>query len=370
MADYILVINPGSTSTKYGLFSISKGSFLIDEEVLHNAEDLKKYHKVTDQSEFRSEMILGDIKVKGFELKGNLAAVVGRGGLLHPLQGGTFIINEKMLDDLKNLRWGEHASNLGGILANEIAREYGDLPAFIVDSVSVDEFCTEAYISGYPKIKRRCRAHVLNIKAAARKACEKIDKKLEESNFIAVHIGGGISVVALEGGRLVDVNNALLGEGPFSPERAGTLPLEELIDICFSGEFTKEKLKKEFTKNSGLIAYLGTNNGLEIEKRIEQGDEKAKIVFDAWIYQISKYIGAKATVLKGKFEGIIITGGWARSKLLIEKLRERVGFLGEFFIFPGQFEMEALAMGALRIINKEETPKEYSDKFFPKPFNL
>ncbi|MDD3627940.1 MAG: butyrate kinase, partial [bacterium] len=199
---------------------------------------------------------------------------------------------------------------------------------------------------------------------------EQLNKKFYESNFIAVHIGGGISVVALEKGRLIDVNNALLGEGPFSPERAGTLPLEELIDICFSGEVTKDQLKKEFTKNSGLIAYLGTNNGIEIEKMIAEGDEKATIIFDAWIYQISKYIGAKAAVLKGKFEGIIITGGWARSKILIEKLTDRVGFLGKLFVFPGQFEMEALAMGALRVLKNEEKPKQYTDEFFPKPFNL
>ncbi|MCK4666776.1 butyrate kinase [Candidatus Dependentiae bacterium] len=367
MSDYILVINPGSTSTKYGLFSIKKNAFVVEDDIRHKADDLKAFAKVTDQDKFRKEIILGELKKQGFTLENNLSAVVGRGGLLHPLEGGTFKINASMLEDLRNLKWGEHASNLGALLADEIAKEYGDLPSFIVDSVSVDEFCKEAYISGYPKIRRRCRAHVLNIKAAARKACDKLNKKLEEINFVAVHIGGGISVVALEKGHLIDVNNALLGEGPFSPERAGTLPLEELIDICYSGEFTKDELKKQLTKNSGLIAYLGTNDGIKIENMVNDGDEKAITIFNAWIFQIAKHIGAKATVLKGEIEGIIITGGWARSKLLIKCLKERVGFLGELFIFPGQFEMEALAMGALRVLNKEETAKEYTDQFFPKP---
>lgn len=363
MADLILVINPGSTSTKYAVFSIEKEEFILEDEIMHKPDELKGYAKVTDQADFRKDIILSNINDKGIDLN-NLSACVGRGGLLHPLQGGTFRVNDFMLEDLRSLKWGEHASNLGAILAKDIADQYGNIPSFIVDSVSVNEFCPEAFISGYPSIRRRCRAHVLNIKAAARKACQQLKKNLEDASFIGVHIGGGISVVALEKGRLIDVNDALLGEGPFSPQRAGNLPLEPLIDLCYSGKFSSAELKKEFTKNSGLIAYLGTNDGIEIEKRVNSGDEEANLIMNAWIYQIAKHIGAKATVLKGDFDGIILTGGWARSDMLIERLQERTGFLGKFFIFPGQFEMEALAQGALRVLKNEEKAKEYSKEYF------
>jgi butyrate kinase len=359
MADYILVINPGSTSTKYGIFSIQENKFIIDEEVMHDKEELAKFKIVTEQDEYRENLILNSIKEKGIELENNLAGIACRGGLLHPLEGGTYAINESMLNDLRTCKWAEHASNLAAIIGDRIAKIFGT-DAYIVDSVSTDEFEPVARISGHPKIERICRAHVLNLRAVARKAAQEIDKELAQTNFVGIHMGGGITVAALKKGKFVDVNNALLGEGPFSPERAGTLPLGSVIDMCFSGEFDQKSIKKEFTKKSGLVGYLGTNDIRKIEEMVNSGDEKTKLIFDAFIYQISKWAAAMAAVMNGQIDGVILTGGVSKSEMVTSQLKTRIGFLGRIFIYSGQYEMLALAQGVLRIIKGEEKPKVYN----------
>ncbi|MGQ9844872.1 MAG: butyrate kinase [Caldisericia bacterium] len=351
----ILVINPGSTSTKIGLFEDEKPLFI--EILRHDSETIKKYKKIFDQYDFRREIILNFLKNKNIILD-SLSCVVGRGGLIKPVESGTYIVNEKMVEDLKESKRGEHASNLGAILAYEIAKPL-NIPAFIVDPVVVDEMDEVAKISGLKGIERKSIFHALNQKAVARRAAKDLGKKYEEANLIVVHLGGGISIGAHKEGKVVDVNNALNGDGPFAPERAGGLPTQDLVDLCFSGKYTLDEMKRKLAGDGGFVSHLGTNDAKEVEKRIENGDNYARLVFEAMAYQISKTIGEMAAVLKGKIDAIVITGGIAYSKMLIELIKERVSFLGRILIYPGEDEMEALKEGALRVLRKEEKAKIY-----------
>ena len=351
----VLVINPGSTSTKVAVFEGEKP--LFTEVLRHDAEELKKFKKIVDQYEFRRDIVLNLLKEKEIPLS-SLSAVVGRGGLIKSVPGGTYLVNEKMLHDLRIGLQGEHASNLGGILAYEIANPLG-IPAFIVDPVVVDEMDDLARISGLPEIERKSIFHALNQKSVARKAASDLGKRYEDVNFIVVHLGGGISIGAHRRGRVVDVNNALNGDGPFAPERAGGLPTQALVDMCFSGKFTLEEMLKKLAGKGGLVSHLGTNDARKVEKMIEEGDEHAKLIYEAMAYQIAKTIGEMATVLKGDVDAIILTGGLAYSKMLTEWVKERVSFIAPVKIYPGENEMEALALGALRVLRGEEKAKIY-----------
>jgi butyrate kinase len=351
----ILVINPGSTSTKLGFFEGEKPIFI--EVLRHNSEEIKKYKRIFDQYEFRKNVVLNFLKDKNISLE-SITCVVGRGGLIKPVESGTYIVNEKMIEDLKEAKRGEHASNLGAIIAYEIAKEL-NIPAFIVDPVVVDEMDDIARISGLKGIERKSIFHALNQKAVARKAAKDLGKKYEDVNLIVVHLGGGISIGAHRKGRVVDVNNALNGDGPFAPERAGGLPTQDLVDLCFSGKYTYEEMKKKLAGEGGLVSHLGTNDAREVEKRIESGDNYARLVYEAMAYQISRTIGEMAAVLKGDIDAIVVTGGIAYSNMLVNWIKERVSFLGKILVYPGEDEMGALALGALRVLRKEEEPKIY-----------
>ncbi len=351
----LLIINPGSTSTKIAIYDNEKP--VLEQTLRHSNEELAPYATIIDQFEFRKNVILETLNTNGINIS-KLSAVVGRGGLLRPIEGGTYKVNDAMIADLRIGVQGQHASNLGGIIANEIASQLG-IPAFIVDPVVVDEMDEIARFSGMPEIKRICIWHPLNQKAVARRVAFDLGKKYEELNLIIAHLGGGISVGAHKNGRTIDVNNALNGEGPFSPERSGSLPVSSLVQLCYSGKYTIDEMNKKIAGNGGLVAYLGTNDGREVVKKIEAGDKNAELVYKAMAYQIGKEIGACAAVLEGKVDAICLTGGLAHNKLLTGWIKEMVEFIGDIRIYPGEDEMIALAEGGLRVLRKEEEAKEY-----------
>jgi butyrate kinase len=357
MRRFILVINPGSTSTKVAIF---EGIINLNQKNLsHSADELAKYERITDQYEYRKEAILSWLGEIGID-KSELLAVVGRGGLLKPMSSGTYKVTEAMIEDLKIGVQGEHASNLGGIIAKAIGDGEG-IDSFIVDPVAVDEFEEVARLSGLPEIPRKSLVHALNIRAVSRRVAGKLGKRLEDVNFIVAHLGGGITVSPMTGGKIVDANNANEG-GPFSPERAGGVPVGDLIKLAFSGKYTYKELKKKLVGSAGLVGYLGTNDAREVVARIENGDNKAKLIFSAMAYQIAKEIGACAAVLYGKVDRIVLTGGIAHSKLLTDLIAERVKFIAPVELVPGEDEMQALAEGAYRVLNGEEYAKIYEDE--------
>ena len=350
----ILVINPGSTSTKIALFRNEEK--VMEEVIRYSEEQLAPYATVMDQYEFRRQDILEVLKQKQLVLE-ELDAVAGRGGLLRPLAGGPYEVNDRILEDMRNAVGGNHASNLGSVISHSIASELG-ISAYIVDPVAVDEMEDLARISGLPEIPRISFFHALNQKAVGRRGAGELGKKYEEVNLIVAHLGGGISVGAHQNGRVIDVNNAL-EDGPFSPERAGGLPSSSLMELCYSGKHTRQEMKRMLMGRGGLVAYLGTNDGREVGRRIREGDEYARLVYEAMAYQIAREIGGAATVLKGQVDGILITGGLAHDDMLLSWIRERVSFLAPILVFPGEAEMEALAQGTLRVLRGQEFPKPY-----------
>lgn len=351
----LLVINPGSTSTKIAVFENEKSIF--EETLRHSTEEISKYDKIYDQYEFRMNIILDVLDKNGIDIN-TLDCIVGRGGLFRPIESGTYKVNEKMLEDAKVGVQGEHASNLGAIIANEIAKKI-DIPAYIVDPTVVDEMEDVARISGMPEIKRRSIVHALNQKAVARRYAKSIGKKYEDLNLIVAHLGGGISVSPHKKGRMVDVNNALEGEGAFSPERSGGLPVGDLVDLCYSGKYTYKEMKKKIKGKGGLVSYLGTNDGREVDKMIEKGDKNAELVYKAMAYQVAKEIGEMATVLHGDVDAIILTGGIAYDKMFTKWVEDSVKFIAEVVIYPGEDELMALNEGGLRVLRGEEEAKEY-----------
>lgn len=351
----MLVINPGSTSTKIAVFDGE--DMIFDETLRHSVEELSKYEKIFDQYEFRKDIILDALAQNEIDIN-SLSAIVGRGGLLKPIEGGTYEVNQKMLEDLKVGLQGEHASNLGGIIAYEIAKEVG-AKAYIVDPVVVDELSDVARISGLKEIERRSIVHALNQKAVARRHAKSKGKKYEDMNLIVAHLGGGISVGAHNKGKIIDVNNALDGDGPFSPERSGGLPVGDLVKLCYSGKYTYEEMKKLIKGNGGMVSYLDTNSGIEVSERIKKGDQYAKLIYYAMAYQVAKEIGSCATVLKGNVDGILITGGIAHDEQFTNWIKESVEFIAEVYVYPGEDELMALAEGGLRVLTGEEEAKEY-----------
>lgn len=352
----ILSINPGSTSTKIAVFENER---LLFEKVLrHSLEEISQYSSISDQKEFRKKII--EKSIEDSEINENeIDAIVGRGGLLRPIEGGTYIVNDDMINDLKKGVMGQHASNLGGILAREIGDRL-EVPSFIVDPVVVDEMSEIARISGIPEIERKSIFHALNQKAIARKISKKLGKSYDKCNLIVAHLGGGISVGAHEKGRVIDVANALDGEGPFTPERSGGIPVGDLVKMCFDGKFTQEEIKKKITGKGGLVGYLDTNEGRKVEELIEKGDKKAQLIYEAMAYQVAKEIGCMSTVLKGDVDAIVLTGGIAYSKLFTSMIIKRVEFISEVIVSAGEDEMISLAQGGLRVLNKEEEAKVYS----------
>lgn len=350
-----LIINPGSTSTKIAVFDDDKSIF--EETLRHEAEELKDFKKVADQFEFRMNIINEALKKAGIEVS-SLDAVVGRGGLLKPIPGGTYEVNESLLRDLQEAKRGEHASNLGGILANAIAKKIGKR-AFIVDPVVVDENDDVARISGLKEIENVTIWHALNQKAVARRYAKEIGKRYDELNLIVVHLGGGVSVTAHKKGRCPDIPNALDGFGPMSPERCGTLPVGELVKLCYSGKYTYEEVKKMLVGKGGLMSHLGTNSAKDAMDRYHAGDQYAELVIKAMAYQVAKDVGAQAVVLKGQVDQILITGGIAHSKEFCQWIEDYVKFIAPVKVYPGEDEMLALAEGGLRVLTGEEEAKEY-----------
>jgi butyrate kinase len=352
----ILVINPGSTSTKIALFENEQELFA--QNLFHSAEELAPFPTIIAQLPLRLNAIERFLE-KNNIIPETIDAFVGRGGLLYPIPSGTYYVNERMVADLERGVLGEHASNLGGLLAKKLAKG-NNKPAFIVDPVVVDEMDTPARLSGHPLLPRKSIFHALNHKAIGRKAATQLGKKYQDLNLVIAHLGGGISVAAHAQGRVVDVNNALDGEGPFSPERTGTLPAGDLARVCFSEKYTLKEIQKMIVGKGGIVAYLGSNDMRLIVQHIADGDEKARTVYYAMAYQIAKEIGAMSTVLRGSVDAIILTGGIAFDDTMTAWIRERVSFIAPVLIIPGEEEMEALALGALRILCQEEQARQYN----------
>ena len=351
----ILVINPGSTSTKVALY---RGEEMVFTETLrHSIEEIASFAGVSEQFVFRLRAIEELLAQKGVKVN-TLAAIVGRGGFLKPIKGGTYEVTPAMVAELLEGVRGEHASNLGAPLAMELGQAAG-IPAYIVDPVVVDEFEPLARVSGMAGLERRSAFHALNQKAVARRAARDLAAEYGEINLIVAHLGGGISVGVHRQGKVIDVNNALDGDGPFAPERSGGVPVGDLLRLCFSGRFTKKEIHHRVVGGGGLAGYLGTNDAREVEGLIQSGDERAQLYYEAMAYQVAKEIGAGATVLKGQLDAIVLTGGIAHSKMLTGWIRERVGFLASVLIYPGEDEMEALTQGALRVLRGEEKAKVY-----------
>lgn len=350
----LLAVNPGSTSTKLGLFENEKQ--VAEKKISHSAEELSKYHHIMEQVDFRRHTM--DVFMKEQKIEpSSLAAVIGRGGLLKPLPGGTYRVNQHIVEDLRSSKYGEHASNLGALLANSYTVDYGT-PSFIVDPVIVDELQDIARYSGIRNFPRRSVWHALNITAVVRQTCAALNLKVSEENFVAAHIGGGISVAAIEKGRCIDVSNGL-DEGPFTPERAGELPTLELVKLCFSGKYTEKEINKLLVGKGGLVNYLGTSSLMEVETKILEGNKEYAEVFNAMCYQVAKTIGSYVAVLKGKVTRIIITGGGAKCPPVVENISEYVKAFAPVHVVPGEDELSALALGALRVLRGEAPAREY-----------
>jgi len=357
----IFAINPGSTSTKIALYDGAE--CLWTDTLRYDVDVVGKFKTIIDQEQFRYDEIVKVLKDRGISPK-DLAAVVGRGGLMKPIKSGVYNVNPAMLEDLKSMKYGAHASNLGAPLADLFASAASiaagkQIPSFIVDPVVVDELVDEARISGLPEMPRVSIFHALNQKAVARRAASDLKKSVSDCNLIVAHMGGGVSVGAHERGRVIDVNNALDGEGPMSPERSGSLPMGALAAACFSGKYTLPEIKNMINGKGGFVAHLGTNDLREVEKRIADGNTQASLVLEATALQVAKEIGGCAAVLKGNVDAIALTGGLAHSDKLCELITSRVSFITRVLRYPGEDEMEALAHGALRVLRGEETARHY-----------
>lgn len=353
--EIVIVINPGSTSTKVALYNRSE---LVSEHIIrHSQDDLDQFSKVTDQFDYRYAIVEAGLDNMLSEKELEIVGIVGRGGIVKPLDGGTYQINTEFLHDAKNGTYGDHASNLGSMLANKLATHYNLNESYTVDPVSAGNIAEKAVLSGVPSIQRNRRGHPLNMKMTARKIAKQQSINFDDAKYVIAHLGGGISIAAVDGGKIVDVNDALMGMGPFSPNRAGALPSRGVMDLCYA--MPRNEVESLLSKNSGLKAYLGVDDLRDVFKLIDNGNDKAQLVYDAFVYQIAKEIGAYHVALKCKANGIIITGGIAYSDRFISDLKEYVKDLTNFFIYPGENEMEALAEGAFRVIDGKEAALEY-----------
>jgi len=355
MAYKILIINFGSTSTKIAVYEDLNE--LFTESIVHKEDELAGFDDIWDQSEFRKEKILGLLSEKKINLH-EVSVISCRGGLIKPVQGGIYVLSAVMIDDIMSEKYGSHPTSVANVICYDLGKECG-IPVIIADPPVTDEFCAFARYSGMKEIQRISSFHALNQKRTARRISERLGTSYEKLNLIVVHLGGGISVAAHEKGKVIDVNNALDGDGPFSPERAGTVPAGDLIKLCYSGKYSEKEMIKKIKGNGGLMSYLGTNSGLEVVSRINNGDAYALEVFQAMAYQVSKEIGAAACVLTGKVDAIVLTGSLAYSDLLVGWIKERVGFIAPVYLEPGENEMISLAENALRYLKGEEKPQKY-----------
>ena len=354
----ILTINPGSTSTKIAIFEDENNIF--QKNLQHAAADLKNFKIITEQFNFRKEAILAVLREAGYDIL-SFQAVVGRGGMLHPVPSGVYEVNETMKRDLLDCRYGEHASNLGALIADDIVGQIPGARAFIADPVVMDELQDVARVAGHPLFQRVSMFHALNHKAIAKAHAKKVGKSYESLNLIVAHLGGGISVGAHRKGKIIDVTNAVDGEGPFSPERSGSLPTLPLVKLCFSGKYTFEQVKKILTGEGGMVAHLGTNQFQKIEQElIPSGDKQAALVHEAMAYNVAKFIGAMATVLKGAVDAILLTGGIAHNPLMVQSITEKVSFLAPVIVYPGEDEMGALARNGLAAMRGEIEIQNYT----------
>lgn len=353
----ILSINPGSTSTKFAVFSNT--TCILEKTIRHEFDEISVFSSVIDQFDFRKKLIVEALKKESSVRFDDIQYVIGRGGITHPLASGIYEVNQKMLDDLRSCKYGVHASSLGALLAFDIAKLMKKAKAYIADPTVTDELEDIARITGHPNFVRKSIFHALNQKAIAREHAEKIGRNYEDLNLIVAHLGGGISVGAHKHGRIVDVNNALDGEGPFSPERSGTLPAGQVIDLCFSGKYTKEELLHMVNGGGGFVAYLGTNDGKSIKERAAAGDQKCLYYQNAMGYQIAKAIGEMATVLEGKIDGILFTGGVAYNAALLEYIRPRISFIAPIYIYGGEDELKALAQNVWLMVQGKLALQEY-----------
>lgn len=352
----ILAINPGSTSTKIAVYRDYEP--VLVKTIRHSVEELEPFAKITDQFAFRKAIILKELADANIDFS-ELKIIVGRGGLLRPIESGVYEVNERMKQDLMNSPLGEHASNLGGLIADDLARSLPDAKAYIADPVVVDELDEIARVTGLPQFKRISIFHALNQKAVARNYASSKKRKYEDMNLIIVHLGGGITIGAHCKGRVVDVNQGLDGEGPFSPERCGTLPTGDLVKYCYAQRISLDEMKKLVKGEGGMVAHLGTNDMVEVQKLIDSGDSHALLLFEAMAYQVAKWVGSMATVLKGEVDAILITGGIAHSKPFTSFITNMVSWIAPVQVYPGEDEMWALAMNGLRVISGELIPKEY-----------
>ncbi len=351
----LLVVNPGSTSTKISIYKNSEEEFT--ETITHKIEELARFNKASDQDLYRMEIIVRVLREKKVPFE-NIKAVVGRGGLVRPIEGGTYIVNEQMVADLKRGMMGDHPSNCGGLIAYAISKALG-CNAYIVDPVVVDELQPEARISGMPLISRKSIFHALNQKAVAREVAQELDKSYFDINVIVAHMGGGITVGAHRKGRVVDVNNGLDGDGPFSPERSGSVPVGDLVKAAYSGEYTLADMKKLIKGHGGMVAYLGSHDLRSVDEKVDEGDEQATLIYNAMAYQVSKEIGALAAALKGEVDAIALTGGIANSNRFVNLIKEHINFIAPVYVYPGEEEMRALALGGLRALTGEEEARIY-----------
>jgi len=349
----IFVINPGSTSTKTAVYEDEKAVWMSGGH--HPTSETAVFHNISEQYEYRKEFILNSLKKSGIPLE--FDAVIGRGGLTKPLQGGVYAVNEQMVYDLQHAK-DQHACNLGAIIAYELAHECG-CPAFMADPGVVDELQPLARITGLPFMKKVTIFHALNSKAVSRKYAKSKGQRYEDMNLIVVHLGGGISVGAHCKGRVIDVNNALNGDGPFSPERSGTLPMNQLVDLCFSGKYSQKQIMKMITGQGGIVAHLGTNDMITVSREAEQGNEPYRTVLDAMLYNVAKQVGAMYVALDGQVDAIIYTGGISHSKYCTDTLERRTSYMAPVIVMPGEGEMESLAYNALGALNGELEIKEY-----------
>lgn len=349
----ILVINPGSTSTKFAVYHDLENVF--EKTLRHTEEELAPFSDIASQYNFRLQTILSALQEAGITYKMDI--IVGRGGLLHPLESGVYEVNDAMKSDLMSARYGEHACNLGGLIASQFAKESG-CKAVIVDPVVVDEMTEIAHVGGHPKFPRVSIFHALNQKAIAKRYARDIEKDYNTLNLVVAHMGGGVSVGAHQLGKVVDVNNALEGEGPFSPERSGTMPSGALVDACFSGKYTEQEVRKMIKGQGGLMGHCGTNDAYKVELAAESGtDAHAKLIFDAMAYNVAKYIGAMAVVLEGKVDAILLTGGIAYGKAFCDFIEKKVKFIAPVKVYAGEDELGALAMNGLSVLEGEKCHK-------------
>ncbi len=352
----ILAINPGSTSTKFSLFAEDR--LIFEKTLRHSSEDLASFRRIPDQFNFRKSLIMDELRERKVDLTG-IKAVVGRGGLVSPIESGVYLVNRKMKEHLGSELFGSHACNLGALIADDIASSLPDAAAYIVDPVVVDELQPVARLSGMPLIRRRSVFHALNQKAVARVYAASAGRKYEDLNLIIAHMGGGISVGAHHLGKVVDVNNALNGDGPFSPERSGGVPAGQLVEICLSGKYSINEIKSMITGNGGMVAYLGTNNYQEVCRRADSGEPDAVLVRDAFIYQVGKEIGSMAASLSGHVDAIILTGGIAYHENTVRKIEAMTAFIAKVVVYPGEDELKALAFNGLLALDGKVDVKTY-----------